>query len=184
MARTATTAHAYRTPSVSEYDPDPPGPPCLDPARFRETIGHFATGVAVVSTRLHGIDHGLTASAICSLSLEPPMLVVCLNLQSATQAAIARSGRFGVSILAQEQDDVAVRFATPRSDKFAGVAFRHGLHGQPLLEDSLARLECDVESETIGGTHRVFIGLVRFADVVPGAPLTYYRGGFGRFAQP
>jgi flavin reductase (DIM6/NTAB) family NADH-FMN oxidoreductase RutF len=165
---------------VTEYDPTANATPFLDPARFRETIGHFASGVAVVSTNLHGIDHGLTASAICSLSLEPPMLVVCLNLQSATQAAIARSGRFGVSILSAEQDDVAVRFATPRSDKFAGVTFRHGRHGQPLLTDSLARLECDVESETTGGTHRVFIGLVRFADVVPGSPLAYYRGRFGR----
>jgi flavin reductase (DIM6/NTAB) family NADH-FMN oxidoreductase RutF len=166
---------------VTEYDPAADVTPFVDPARFRETIGHFASGVAVVSTHLHGIDHGLTASAVCSLSLEPPMLIVCLNLQSATQAAITRSGRFGVSILAQEQDDVAVRFATPRSDKFAGVAFRHGLHGQPLLSDSLARLECDVESETVGGTHRVFIGLVRHADVVSGSPLAYFRGRFGRW---
>jgi len=156
----------------------------LSTERFREVIGHFASGVTVITTTIDGELHGTTASAVSSLSLEPPMLVVCLNLRSATQAAIIRSARFGVSILEQAQHEVAVRFATPRDDKFDDVPYRHGHHGQPLLVQSLARLECDVDSHVVGGTHRVIIGRVRYADAGAGAPLAYYRGRFGRFDGP
>jgi flavin reductase (DIM6/NTAB) family NADH-FMN oxidoreductase RutF/DNA-binding GntR family transcriptional regulator len=152
----------------------------FDAAQFRHVIGHFMSGVAVVSTADGGQLHGMTASAVCSLSLEPPMLVVCLNRSSPTQDAILRSGAFGVSILEQGQDAVAVRFATPRPDKFDDVSFHHGPLGQPLLDGSLARLECEVAESVVGGTHRVFIGAVRHADVRAGSPLAYYRGRFGR----
>lgn len=152
----------------------------FDATTFRHVIGHFMSGVAVITTRADGQDHGMTASAVCSLSLEPPMIVICLHRRSPTQEAILRSGAFGVSILEQGQDEIAVRFATPRDDKFEAIALHYGRLGQPLLDESLARLECEVSEEIVGGTHRVFVGLVHHADVRPGSPLAYYRGRFGR----
>jgi len=152
----------------------------FDPARFRHVIGHFTSGVAVVTTRRDGCDHGMTASAVSSLSLEPPMLTVCLHRRAPTQEAIYRTGAFGVSILREGQDVLAQRFATPRPDKFDGVGVTHGPLGQPLLEEALATIECEVAESVIGGTHRVFLARVRHAAVAPGTPLAYYRGRFGR----
>ena len=154
--------------------------PTFDPAQFRHAIGHFMSGVAVITTRDGGRDHGMTASAVSSLSLEPPMLTVCLNRRAPTQEAIVRSGAFGVSILREGQDDLATRFATPRPDKFDGVGVTDGALGQPLLDGALAAFECEVSESVVGGTHRVFLGAVRLARVGPGEPLAYYRGRFGR----
>lgn len=152
----------------------------FDAGRFRHVIGHFMSGVAVVTTRHDGREHGMTASAISSLSLEPPMLTACLNLRAPTQAAVRASGAFGVSILRAGQDAVAERFATPRADKFDGVAIAEGPLGQPLIADALATLVCSVQESVVGGTHRVFLARVVHAAVRPGAPLAYYRGRFGR----
>jgi 4-nitrophenol 2-monooxygenase / 4-nitrocatechol 4-monooxygenase, reductase component len=152
----------------------------VDGAAFRHVIGHFTTGVAVVTTRHEGREHGMTASAVCSLSLEPPMLLVCASRRAPTQAAILAAGRFAVNILGEGQDAIATRFAGPREDKFAGVAHRIGRLGVPLLADALARIECEVAESVVGGTHRVFLGAVREAEVGDGAPLAYFRGGFGR----
>ena len=101
---------------------------------YRAVIGHFASGVTVVTTRRDGIPYGTTASAVTSLSLDPPMLVLCLNQTSSTGAAIAATGRFGVSILSEDQEGAAVRFAAKGSTKFDGVTFYAGALGQPLLE--------------------------------------------------
>jgi 4-nitrophenol 2-monooxygenase / 4-nitrocatechol 4-monooxygenase, reductase component len=152
----------------------------LDPTQFRHVIGHFMSGVAVITTRHAERDHGMTASAVSSLSLDPPMLTVCLNRGVPTQEAIYSSGAFGVSILREGQDELAQRFATPRADKFDGVAFTYGPLGQPLLAGALAAMECEVTESVVGGTHRVFLATVRHAEVAAGAPLAYYRGRFGR----
>lgn len=152
----------------------------FDPTRFREVIGHFTTGVAVITTRHEDRDHGMTASAVCSVSLEPPTLLVCANLRAPTQAAILAAGAFAVNILGEGDDAIAERFARPRSDKFDGLAYRPGSLGLPLLEQALARIECEVTDSVVGGTHRVFLGAVRDAHVEAGTPLAYYRGRFGR----
>lgn len=152
----------------------------FDPARFRDVIGHFTTGVAVITTRHEGRDHGMTASAVCSVSLEPPTLLVCASMRAPTQAAILAAGAFAVNILGEGDDAIAERFARPHPDKFAGLAHRHGALGLPLLDRALARIECEVTEAVVGGTHRVFLGVVRDADVAGGTPLAYYRGRFGR----
>jgi flavin reductase (DIM6/NTAB) family NADH-FMN oxidoreductase RutF len=152
----------------------------FDAMEFRRVIGHFMSGVAVVGTSHAGRNFGMTASSVSSLSLEPPMLVVCLNMSSPTQSAIAGSGRFSVSVLEQTQSGVAQLFAAPHRDKYASVGFHYGEFGQPLLDDALACLECEVADSMIGGTHRVFLGAVRSAHVREGSPLAYYRGRFGR----
>jgi flavin reductase (DIM6/NTAB) family NADH-FMN oxidoreductase RutF len=155
-----------------------------DPIQFRDVIGRFASGVTVLSARDGEADHGMTASAICSLSLEPPMLLACVNRAVPTREAITRSGVFAVNVLHEGQGDVARHFAAPRADKFAGVDARRGALGTPLLPDALAWLECRVTQDIEGGTHSVFLAEVVHAEAREGRPLAYFRGGFGRLEPP
>jgi len=151
----------------------------LDSNEFRDIIGRFATGVTVITTEHESRLYGTTASAVSSLSLEPPMLLVCLNKSSTTGQAITTARRFAVNILSEGQVDAAMRFAG-KGDKFAGVPVARGHAGQPLLEEALANLECRVVEEVTGGTHSVFLAEVEHATGRHGAPLAYFRGQFGR----
>jgi len=151
----------------------------FDAAVFRDVIGHFATGVTIITTRAGEIDFGVTVSAVTSLSLEPPMLLVCLNRTSRTQGAVSKTRRFAVNILGSHQRDLAELFATPRDDKFARLDLRYGRLGNPLLPDAIAHVECQVVEEATGGTHTVFFAEVRHAERFEGEPLLYYRGQLG-----
>jgi flavin reductase (DIM6/NTAB) family NADH-FMN oxidoreductase RutF len=151
--------------------------------RFRNVIGHFASGVTIISTRHEGSNYGLTASAISSLSLDPPMLLICVNKTSNTRDAIEASGVFAVNILRENQSEVARRFATSRPDKFAGLSVSYGELGVPLLDDMLATIECRVVEIVSGGTHTVFLAEVEAAQAREGMPLTYFRGRMGRFVD-
>ena len=113
----------------------------VDRERFRNVLGHFASGVTIISTRHEGIDYGLTASAVSSLSLDPPMLLICVNKTSNTRNAIEASGVFAVNILRENQSEVAKHFASSRPDKFGGVSVSYEALGVPLLGDVLATLE-------------------------------------------
>jgi flavin reductase (DIM6/NTAB) family NADH-FMN oxidoreductase RutF len=146
---------------------------------FRDVIGRFASGVTVITTFDGSRAFGSTASAVSSLSLEPPMLLVCINRRSATGAAVARSGTFAVNILAEHQGELARRFASKEPDKFHGVRTRMGRYGEPLLEGALAQLECRVTEQVQGGTHTVFLAEVDCASSCDGRPLAYFRGRFG-----
>jgi 4-nitrophenol 2-monooxygenase / 4-nitrocatechol 4-monooxygenase, reductase component len=154
----------------------------LAPGAFREVIGHFASGVTVITTALDGVLHGTTASAVSSLSLEPPMLLIAMNRSSATGQAVLRSGAFAVNILGEGADDLARRFAAKGDDKFDGVGVEIGDHGQPLLVDALAQLVCRVTQQVEAATHVVFFAEVHEATARQGAPLAYYRGKFGRLS--
>jgi flavin reductase (DIM6/NTAB) family NADH-FMN oxidoreductase RutF len=155
----------------------------IDEGMFREVVGHFTTGVAVVTTR-HGDDRfGVTASAVSSLSLDPPMLLVCLNRRLPTCDAIEAAGAFAVNILAEGQDAVALQFATRHPDKFRGVEVADGDLRLPMLSDALAHLECRVHNRVDAATHAVFLGEVLTARALGGSPLTYFRGAFGRLAS-
>jgi flavin reductase (DIM6/NTAB) family NADH-FMN oxidoreductase RutF/DNA-binding GntR family transcriptional regulator len=151
----------------------------LDSEEFRDVIGRFASGVTVITADHEGRRYGTTASAVSSLSLEPAMLLVCLNRSSSTGQVIAAARRFAVNILAEGQADAAMRFAG-KGDKFAGQPVVRGIAGQPLLEDALANLECRVVEEVTGGTHSVFLAEVEHATGRQGTPLAYFRGQFGR----
>jgi len=153
----------------------------VDPLVFRQIIGNFASGVTVITAREQGTDYGLTASAVSSLTLEPPMLLVCINKNTGTQAAISRTRTFGVNILDEDQTDLAYQFAKPQADKFQGVDFSYGSLGVPLLTGALARIECRVAAEVEAGTHKVFLAEVEQAEATTGSPLTYFRGKMGRF---
>jgi 4-nitrophenol 2-monooxygenase / 4-nitrocatechol 4-monooxygenase, reductase component len=143
-------------------------------------VGHFASGVTVVTTVHEGERFGTTASAMSSLSLEPPMVLVCLNKQSATGAAVSASGRFAINILNEDQLELAEGFARKGGDKFAGVAVGAGARGLPLLEEALAQLECEVAEEAAGGTHTIFIAEVHDVRAGAGSPLVTFCGRFGR----
>jgi|tagenome__1003787_1003787.scaffolds.fasta_scaffold20989836_9 4-nitrophenol 2-monooxygenase / 4-nitrocatechol 4-monooxygenase, reductase component len=152
----------------------------LSPDEFREVISHFASGVTVITALHDARPFGTTASAVSSLSLEPPMLLICMNKQSETGRAVAASRRFGVNILGANQVDLAERFAQKGDDKFAGVPVSPGQWGEPLFSEALATLECRVAEETSGGTHYVFLAEVVSGTARGGAPLAYFKGEFGR----
>jgi 4-nitrophenol 2-monooxygenase / 4-nitrocatechol 4-monooxygenase, reductase component len=147
---------------------------------FREVISHFASGVTVVTTFYEGRAYGTTASAVSSLSLEPPMLLVCLNRESQTGRAIASSGHFAVNILGAAHADLAERFAQKGGDKFDGVPTTPGQWGEPLFEEAVATLECRVSEQTAVATHQVFFAEVVSAAARGGAPLAYFKGQFSR----
>ena len=152
----------------------------LTPDEFRDVISHFASGVTVITAIHEGRAYGTTASAVTSLSLEPPMLLICMSKQSETGRAVAASRRFGVNILGANQVDLAERFAQKGGDKFDGVPVTTGTWGEPLFDEALATLECRVAEETSGGTHYVFLAEVESGAARGGAPLAYFRGEFGR----
>lgn len=154
--------------------------PAVTAEEYRDVIGRFATGVTVITTSGEGGQFGTTASAVSSLSLEPPMLLICMNRESSTGKAIAQAGRFVVNILAEDQDHLAVRFARRDPDKFQGVPVTPGKHGEPLLDGALAHVECRVTEQVLGGTHTVYLGEVDRASGRTGTPLAYFRGQFGR----
>ena len=146
---------------------------------YRDVIGRFASGVTVITTTVDGAPFGTTASAVSSLSLEPPMVLVCLNKSSDTQVALLKAGAFCVNILAEGQQDLAYQFAR-KGDKFAGIPYDAGIDEVPVLSGTLAHLECRTAETVTGGTHTVFLAHVAVAAGHDGAPLTYFRGRFGR----
>ena len=153
----------------------------VDADLFRHVVGHLASGVTVVTTRFAERDHGMTASSVTSLSMDPPMMLACVNNGVPTATAIERSGRYTINVLAQAHGDLAYQFASPRPDKFEGVAIQRGIAEVPMLAESIASLECEVTEQVVGGTHSIFLGHVLSATAREGSPLTYFRGGFGRF---
>ncbi|MBO0678641.1 flavin reductase [Mycolicibacterium sp. S2-37] len=155
--------------------------PAVDADLFRHVVGHLASGVTVLTTRHDGRDHGMTASSVTSLSTEPPMMLACVNNAVPTAAAIAESGRFTVNVLGQAHGDLAYQFASPRPDKFAGVRVDRGGADVPMIAEAIASLECEVTEQVRGGSHSIFLGHVVAATAREGSPLTYFRGGFGRF---
>jgi flavin reductase (DIM6/NTAB) family NADH-FMN oxidoreductase RutF len=153
----------------------------LTSEEFRDVIGHFASGVTVITVSVDSRLHGTTASAVTSLSLEPPMLLVCMSRESGTGRAMAAAGAFAVNILGEDHGELATRFARKGGDKFAGVDLADGEQGHPLLAGAIAQLECRVTEQVAAGTHIVFIAEVEAASARRGAPpLAYFRGRFGR----
>jgi flavin reductase (DIM6/NTAB) family NADH-FMN oxidoreductase RutF len=148
--------------------------------RYRETIGRFATGVAIVTAQSEEGPVGMTANALCSLSLDPLLLLVCIDNAARTLAPIESSGRFAVNVLRAEQRTLADAFASKarKQEHFAGVAWR--LHQRvPVLERSLAWLVCDLRELHPGGDHTIGIGAVTdMGQDASGRPLVWYEGRY------
>ncbi|GAA3687376.1 hypothetical protein GCM10023081_25910 [Arthrobacter ginkgonis] len=165
---------------ISSPNPAPDAPLQLTSQAFRDVIGRFASGVTVITTHSGGKDYGTTASAVSSLTDDPPMLLICLNKSSSSAHAILESGTFAVNVLAEDHVQLAGRFASKLPDKFEGVPVEKDGNGSPLLVGALAHLVCRVSEQVEAGTHYAFLAHVEDAVANPGHPLAYFRGGFGR----
>lgn len=150
----------------------------IDEARFRQAMGYFASGVTVVTTQLDGELYGMTVSSFSSLSLKPPLVLICIDRGVPSHDAIARAGQFVVNMLDKRQEHLSRRFATASDEKFKGVAWHSGTLGLPVLDHVLAVVECRVHATFDGGDHTIFVGQVIDAEVNEGTPLLYYRRGY------
>jgi len=151
----------------------------IDPAELRKVMGCFATGVTVITTRdQSGQPYGLTANAVTSLSLAPPLLLICVDRKAETYPHFFASTTFVLNILADDQEAVSRRFATTGGDKFAGLDFRLGRLGTPVLEGTLGHVECRIVDTIEGGDHVIHIGEVEHAEAGDGRPLLFFRGKY------
>jgi flavin reductase ActVB len=158
-------------------------PPTIDAKAFRQALAQFATGVTVVATLdPEGQPRGLTVSSFCSVSLAPPLVLVCVDERSETHAGFEASRVFGVSVLAEDQEDVSRTFATLGNDR-SSFPFERGASGAPLVPGALARLACRLHAAHAGGDHRIYVGEVLALDSRPGRPLLYHASGYRRLAE-
>ena len=157
-------------------------PLTVDPLEFRSVIGHFATGVTVITTAAGDRLHGMTANAVSSLSLDPVMVLICVDKSAHTHRVLDEGGVFVVNILGEHQEDLSRVFAAkaePEAGTLRGQLFRRGDTGAPILADCLAFLECRVATVVDGGDHSIFLGRVVSEGVVEEMrPLLFYRGGY------
>ena len=156
----------------------------IDADSFRAALGRFATGVTVVTTRdEHGADCGMTVSAFSSVSLRPPLVMVCIGHDASMYSAMSKASIFGVSMLASGQEALSRHFADQEIDRFDGIGFHRGESGVALLSDALAWLECRVINRVEAGDHTLFIGEVESAEPRAERPLLYYRGGYAQLER-
>ena len=152
----------------------------VGPERFRAVMGRFATGVAVITASSAAGPVGMTANAVCSLSLDPLLLLVCFDRRARTLAVVRETGRFGVNVLAAGQQELAMLFASkmPEETKFAGV--QHTVQeGIPVIEGTLAWVGCELQELIPGGDHTIGIGAVIAAETATAEPpLIWYRGAY------
>ena len=154
----------------------------IGPDDFRRLLGHFATGVTIVTTSdPDGRPAGLTVSAFASLSLDPPLVLVCVDHKAQSYPALKDNRGFAVNVLTTEHEALSRRFASTRLDKFDGVAYRMSPLGLPLLGGALAHVECVTVNRHVEGDHTIFVGRVEAGAVADGEPLLYHRGKYKRF---
>jgi flavin reductase (DIM6/NTAB) family NADH-FMN oxidoreductase RutF len=151
----------------------------FDPSLLRKVMGLFATGVTVITTRdQQGKPYGLTANAVTSLSLEPPLLLICVDRKAETYPHFFDSKIFVLNILAEDQEEISRRFATTGGDKFAGLGCHLGRLGTPILDGTLGHIECRITETLEGGDHVIHIGEVQEAEAREGRPLLFFRGKY------
>lgn len=148
--------------------------------QFRDVMGRFATGVTVVTTSNHGRLDGFTASSFTSVSLEPPLVLVCIGKDATCHDAFSGGSCFAINILSAKQADLSVRFSSDVGDRFDGVAHASWVTGAPILEDALAAIDCTLHAVYEGGDHSILLGRVeRLGPIREDAdPLIYYRGAY------
>ncbi|MBC7900096.1 MAG: flavin reductase family protein [Saprospiraceae bacterium] len=151
----------------------------IDQHEFRAALAKFASGVTVVTTKdAEGRFHGITVSAFSSVSLDPPLVMICIEKTAGSHDALIGSATFVVNVLSQSQAAVSERFATQIQDKFRGVEFNPGIEGVPVLAGCLVNLECRVQNFYDGGDHSLFVGRVEKATIMDGSPLVYFHGNY------
>jgi flavin reductase (DIM6/NTAB) family NADH-FMN oxidoreductase RutF len=154
--------------------------PEIDPASFRQLMGHFATGVTVVTAAVpEGKPSGMTVNSFSSVSLDPPLVSICIDREADMHTTLTNAAGFVVNILRSDQETISRRFAASSPDRFSGVGFRLSSGGHPIIEGVLAHIECIAYKLIDAGDHSVFLGSVVGGASGEGLPLLFYRGGYG-----
>jgi flavin reductase (DIM6/NTAB) family NADH-FMN oxidoreductase RutF len=167
----------------SKGHPDPLAP--IDPSLYRRACARFATGITVITTvDEKGRPHGMTVNSFSSVSLDPPLVLVGIDLRNAILGHFLSSPYFGVNVLAEHQEDLSRRFSSTSENRFHGVAWHSGKSGVPLLDGVLAHLECSVTRTLEAGDHNVLIGEVRAASYTTGKPLLYFDSAYKTLSDP
>jgi flavin reductase (DIM6/NTAB) family NADH-FMN oxidoreductase RutF len=161
----------------------------LTQAEFRKAMGCFGTGVTIVTLDLDGEIHGMTANAFASVSLDPLLLLLCVDHSARTHAHLHAKKRFGINILAENQREVSEYYARPvhvheHAEEEAGARFDRTAHGTPVLQGALAYLECRLQSTQEAGDHTIFIAEVEDVVVRQGEPLLFFRGKYRKIGEP
>lgn len=154
----------------------------VGPDEFKKAMRCFSSGVTVVTIRDGNTLHGITVSAFSSLSLEPPLVLVCVDKVASAHDAFARAGRFVVNILAESQEDVSNCFASRAEDKFEKAKWHDGVLGVPVIDGAFGVVECVLHDSLPGGDHTIFLGRVVASSASDGKPLLYGQGGYRRQA--
>lgn len=156
----------------------------LDTKALREVLGQFATGVAVVTTLGdNGVPVGMAVNSFASVSLDPPLVLWSIALNSPSLGAFRSHGTFIVNIMGDDGKDQALNFATPSDEKFKHINWRPGICGAPILDDAAAFLECEMESRINAGDHEIYIGRVRRFAGSQKTPLLFHRGQFNQLGS-
>lgn len=161
----------------------------ITPNAFRAALGRFASGVTVITVETpEGDVHGMTANAFCSVSLHPPLVLVCIDHLAETYLHLRERGKFGVSVLKEEQEALSEFFADPERNPDAayrlGIEYRPMRSGMPVLTNALANLDCTVVGAHSAGDHTIFVGEVKELALGEGSPLLYFRGRYGLNGVP
>jgi flavin reductase ActVB len=151
---------------------------------YRAALSRFASGVTIVTSRdALGTDYGMTVSAFSSLSLSPPLVLVCIDQRAAWHAAIGDSSHCVVHVLSDGQEEWSRRFASEREGRFAGIAYTRTEAGVIVLPHTLATLECRIAARHAGGDHTIVVGAVEQVQLADGDPLLYHRGAYARLSR-
>jgi flavin reductase (DIM6/NTAB) family NADH-FMN oxidoreductase RutF len=153
----------------------------ISPREFRNALGGFVTGVTAVTTEVDGKRYGFTANSFSSVSLDPPLILVCIGKTSSNFEVFQKANHFGVNILAESQRDISQQFASKGVDRFAGIDLEKGVLGSPIIKDSLSWFECSLHQRIDAGDHEILIGLVKDFGYTTGSPLGYCRGNYVMF---
>ena len=160
----------------------------LTQSDFRKAMGGFATGVTIITVDLEGEVHGMTANAFASVSLDPLLVLVCVDHSTRTHAHLHAKKRFGINMLCEDQRAISEYYARPErshenAEAEAGARFDRTRHGTPILHGSLAYLECKLHSAQVAGDHTIFIAEVEDVVVGEGQPLVFFRGNYWKVGE-
>jgi flavin reductase (DIM6/NTAB) family NADH-FMN oxidoreductase RutF len=156
----------------------------IDSDDFRSVLGRFSSGVTIVTSMdADGNDQGMTVSAFCSLSLDPPLILFCVDRTASMYGSLGNAPGFIINILSEKQEPLARRFSGPDPNRFDGIGYSRGGNGMVILDDVLAYLECTRVATHLGGDHCIYVGEVEVANASEGRPLLYYRGGYAQLER-
>lgn len=156
----------------------------VDSDTFRAVLGRFATGITIVTGRdEQGVDHGMTVSAFSSVSLNPPLVLACIDHGATMRPLLDTLTNIGINILSEGQEAISRRFSAKDIQRFDGLGYTRGASGVPLLEDALAHMEARIIDRHEAGDHLIVIAHVEAAEAFSQRPLLYYRSGYAQLTR-